>query len=191
MQKTKQKIYCYVDETGQDTKGELFIVAIVVADKEKNRLEKKLLVIEKDSGKHAKKWQKTRKQERTNYIKAVLGSKELKQKLYYKDYADAGKQYLYLVIYVLAELIISLFKNQEASVIIDALTERQRNVVSVELRHFGIRTGKIKGKRDESSALLRLADALAGFTRDGIEGHKDYRGIFNSAIKKGVIKKIV
>lgn len=33
-----QKLYCYVDETGQDTKGKLFIVVAIVIEKEKDEL---------------------------------------------------------------------------------------------------------------------------------------------------------
>ena len=35
-----KKIYCYVDETGQDTKGKLFIVSIVVVGKDKDLFQK-------------------------------------------------------------------------------------------------------------------------------------------------------
>ena len=28
----KQKIYCYVDETGQDTLGQFFIISVVVTE---------------------------------------------------------------------------------------------------------------------------------------------------------------
>lgn len=185
-----EKIYCYVDETGQDTNGDLFVVAIVIADRQKDRLEKKLLEIENNSGKHARKWQKTRKQERLNYIQSIIELKDFKQKLFYKDYDEAGKKYLYLTIYALAELIISQFKNQKVSVTIDALTKKERSIVAVELRGFGILTDKINGKRDESSAFLRLADAVAGFVRDGIEENIDYKKVFNIAVKKGIINKI-
>jgi len=34
----KSKLYCYVDETGQDTLGELFIVAVVVSDADRDNL---------------------------------------------------------------------------------------------------------------------------------------------------------
>lgn len=34
----KQKIYCYVDETGQDTEGDLFLVALVVTGQERDVL---------------------------------------------------------------------------------------------------------------------------------------------------------
>ena len=30
-----QKLYCYVDETGQNTEGDLFVVSIVLTEKEK------------------------------------------------------------------------------------------------------------------------------------------------------------
>ncbi|MBI2599976.1 hypothetical protein HYW43_03590 [Candidatus Daviesbacteria bacterium] len=34
----KQKLYCYVDETGQDTQGELFIVSVVVAKNDREEI---------------------------------------------------------------------------------------------------------------------------------------------------------
>ena len=54
-----QKLYCYIDETGQDTLGELFIVAIVVTDERQRELEKSLEAIEASTGKKTK-WMKTR-----------------------------------------------------------------------------------------------------------------------------------
>lgn len=38
MKAVKQKLYCYVDENGQDTKGDIFIVSIVVTGKERDEL---------------------------------------------------------------------------------------------------------------------------------------------------------
>lgn len=32
----KQKLYCYVDETGQDTEGQIFVVSIVLTGKERD-----------------------------------------------------------------------------------------------------------------------------------------------------------
>ena len=45
MPKTK-KLYCYVDETGQDTKGRFFLVAIVITGEEREELIKELEKIE-------------------------------------------------------------------------------------------------------------------------------------------------
>lgn len=47
----KQKLYCYVDENGQDTKGDIFIVSVVVTGKERDRLLNLCEEIEVESGK--------------------------------------------------------------------------------------------------------------------------------------------
>jgi len=33
-----KKLYCYVDETGQDTKGDIFVVTVVVPENKKEVL---------------------------------------------------------------------------------------------------------------------------------------------------------
>ena len=55
----KQKLYCYVDETGQDTKGDLFLVALVVTGSERDELIREAERIEETSGKGLMKWRKT------------------------------------------------------------------------------------------------------------------------------------
>jgi len=65
------KRYVYVDETGQDTKGKLFIVATVVLlerDDTCTACEK----IEALSGKVISKWGKTRPAIRLTYIREIL-----------------------------------------------------------------------------------------------------------------------
>jgi len=37
-----QKLYCYIDETGQDTKGKLFLVSIVIQEQEREELREKI-----------------------------------------------------------------------------------------------------------------------------------------------------
>ncbi len=46
-----QKLYCYVDETGQDTQGALFLVALVIVGQEREKLRKLLRSLEGRSGK--------------------------------------------------------------------------------------------------------------------------------------------
>lgn len=47
----KQKLYCYVDETGQDTEGQLFLVSVVVTEQEQETIARELERIEAESGK--------------------------------------------------------------------------------------------------------------------------------------------
>ena len=58
----KTKLYCFVDESGQDTKGELFLVAVILHDtNDLLLLEDKLELIEKNTGKNKLKWKKEHK----------------------------------------------------------------------------------------------------------------------------------
>jgi hypothetical protein len=68
------KLYCYVDETGQDTLGELFIVAVVVSGADRDSLVAKLEEVERTSGKGRVKWMSSRHHARFAYIQAVLSS---------------------------------------------------------------------------------------------------------------------
>ena len=67
-----QKFFCYVDETGQDTQGELFIVTVVTASQERNQLRQACEDIERDSRKGRRKWVKTTYSRRLAYIRQVL-----------------------------------------------------------------------------------------------------------------------
>lgn len=53
-----QKLYAYVDESGQDTKGALFVVGVVVLETERESILKELEQIEEKSGKRVRKWNK-------------------------------------------------------------------------------------------------------------------------------------
>jgi hypothetical protein len=46
-----EKLYLYVDETGQDTGGRLFIVGVVVTDEENETYRHRCQAIEHESGK--------------------------------------------------------------------------------------------------------------------------------------------
>jgi hypothetical protein len=60
MPQSSQAIYAFVDETGQDTKGEIFIVSVVVTDEEHDRINEALTDIEQRSNKRLDKWRKAR-----------------------------------------------------------------------------------------------------------------------------------
>ena len=47
----KRKLYCYVDETGQDTKGKLFIVSVIITKEDRDEINKFLQEIETKRGK--------------------------------------------------------------------------------------------------------------------------------------------
>jgi hypothetical protein len=60
----KQKLYAYVDETGQDTQDVMFLVSVVVAGETRDAARRALQDIECYSSKRAKKWTRARVTER-------------------------------------------------------------------------------------------------------------------------------
>ena len=69
---TKSKLYCYVDETGQDTKGKFFLVTVVLKEQSHlTILQAKLEEIEKATKKNFLKWTKTSFAVRKNYLRRL------------------------------------------------------------------------------------------------------------------------
>ena len=99
-----QKIYCYVDETGQDTKGELFLVSVVIAKDERDNLIEKLEGIERSTGKGRVKWMRASDKARVAYIRRVLSTSAFRGKLHYASYRDTTN-YLSLTILTTARAI--------------------------------------------------------------------------------------
>jgi len=49
----------------------------------------------------------------------------------------------------------------------------------------------VRGIRDESDALIRLADSIAGFVRDAIEGKAYAQPLYQEATRKSVIRELI
>lgn len=171
MPKVKQRLYCYVDESGQDTLGRLFVVSVVISSRDvRDRLEKDLERIEKQSGKRKKRWQETKFKQRIVYLENIIQLKELRHHLFAARY-ETTKEYESLTTYTIAQAVNTVTKDgYRATIVIDGLNPTARQRVMRDLRKLKITYNKVVGGRDQSSALLRLADALAGLMRDYWEG---------------------
>jgi hypothetical protein len=165
------KFYCYVDETGQDTKGNLFLVAVVIKEiSGVTRLERKLEEIEQKTSKKQLKWKKTSNQVKKQYLEELIRIKDIRNSVYYSQY-HSSKEYPKLTSLTIAKAILMKDKKDYVvTVIIDGLNDKEREVVRTELKKLKIRYRKIRGMKDEQSVFLRLADAMAGFLRDYTEG---------------------
>lgn len=161
------KLYCYVDETGQDTGGKFFLVAIVVKEsKELDSLEGKLEAIEERSGKRQLKWKKIKHEVKKKYLEEILKLPELRQAIFYSVYENT-KAFSSLTSLTIAKAILAKEnKNYTATVIIDGLNDKEREKVGNDLKKLKIKYRKIRGMKDEKSIFLRLADAMAGFLRE-------------------------
>jgi hypothetical protein len=68
----KQKLYCYIDETGQDDTSSMFVVVAVVSEQEQDRLREALTHIEEESGTGGRKWHKSNATRRRRYLALAL-----------------------------------------------------------------------------------------------------------------------
>ncbi len=190
---SKQKIYCYVDESGQDTKGDIFIVSIVVTGKERDELLQLCEEIEKKSGKGKFKWGKAENKRRLEYLKYIFSSRHFRGKLRYSVYREQVNYDMATIVGIAKAV---HFKEPpegySALIYIDGLSKTKRHEYGSELRKLGIHTKKVQGvSKDENNALTRLADAIAGFVRDVLT-KKDAGAekLFNEAVKNDSLVEV-
>ena len=75
---------------------------------------------------------------------------------------------------------------------VDGLSKTKRQEYGVRLRRRGLPVRQVRGiRRDESNALIRLADTLAGFVRDGLEGKRsDIQTLFKQTKRDGRLVEV-
>ena len=67
-----QKLYCCIDETGQDAASDIFVVVAVVSAQDQESLRQALLDIESLAGTGRRKWHKSRSSRRLHYLALAL-----------------------------------------------------------------------------------------------------------------------
>jgi hypothetical protein len=193
LKKVILKLYCYVDETGQDTGGKLFIVAIVMTDDQRDKLRKDLQSIERASNKRQHKWTRASRKQRIDYIQAVIGISAFKNLVKYSRYKDS-RSYVDLTILSVAKAIHSKVDTvgtpYEATIFIDGMKRSEQHRFGAGVRKLGVKVRKARGLRDQSDEFIRLADAIAGFVRDALENDDDMKNLLKRAVKVGVITEV-
>jgi hypothetical protein len=185
-----QKLYCYVDETGQDTGGDFFLVSVVITSEEHERIRREAEQIEQESGRGILKWHKAPFRSRLAYLQALIRHPLFEGTTSFSHYRDTTL-YTDLTVLVTAKAILHKARGEyRATIIIDGLRRGDVKRFAGGLRQLGIRVRKVRGIRDESDALIRLADNIAGFVRDAIEGKGYAQPLYQEAIKRGVIQEI-
>jgi hypothetical protein len=188
----KQHLYCYVDETGQDTNGQFFVVSVVISDSRRAELIAALEAIERRSGKGNVKWMKVRGRQRLDYISEVLGSALFKGSLYFSLYTGT-KAYMATTVMTTAQAILRAQQSATPAVVyVDGLPKSRLRWFGVELRRLSIRTDKIVGvRREEADALIRLADACCGFVRAALLTQQpDMTALFEKAKASGHLTEV-
>ncbi len=187
-----EKLYCYVDETGQDTKGQTFIVsvAIVSDDSQREAALQRCMTIEHDTGKGRRKWTKTRPQQRVSYIQNILAESLFQGDLFFSVYSGST-DYLPLTTHTIALAVQShTHRDYKLTVLFDGLPKSLQRKVGGLLRREGVSIRKVRGVNEENDALSRLADAICGFVRAGLEGKAPYAAMLEDALRQGYIAQV-
>src|SRR5579871_4619339 len=136
----KTKLYCYVDETGQDGLHKFFLVSVVITDQvKKDELEKQLETIEEETGKNKLKWTKTKTTVRNNFIEEVGKLQNLKNAIFYSTYPD-GKAYTHLTSLSVAKAVLAKKENNySVTVVIDGLTKKDTEKIRRDLKQLKVK----------------------------------------------------
>lgn len=189
-----QKLYCYVDETGQDTKGRIYVVAVIISVLPKQQLFELLIEAETVSGKGKLKWHKNSTRKRDAYVKKALHNKVGVQ-VYYQIFSGPEILYELATVQAAANAVQKYVRDQniteyKATIIIDGLPRSSQGKVGKLLRGLGVRTKSVRGERDEANPAIRLADAVAGLIRQSHEGDKHFTLMKNQLEKIGKIQHL-
>jgi len=185
-----QKLYCYVDETGQDTSGEMFLVSVIITEKEQQELRKKLEEVEKQTKKRFSKWVKTKKDIKQKYLQKIIETNLFRDRIFFAQYTQT-KEYTEAIINCVAKAILRrATEKYEANIYIDGLSRTERRKFASGLRKLKIKVRKVRGARDQSEIFIRLADAIVGFVRDFLEKEKYTEKLYQKATQRKIIQAI-
>ena len=82
----RQKLYCYVDETGQNDVSSAFVVVAVVSEREQEELREALVTIENASDTNHLKWHKTHPTRRLKYLELAVERNLGKGEVFFGSY---------------------------------------------------------------------------------------------------------
>jgi hypothetical protein len=186
------KLYCYVDETGQDTKGHIYVVVAILTI-EPNELSERLVSIETSSGKGKVKWHRAR-HSKEDYINQTLSLK-LNFNVYYQVFSGSELSFELATVQATANAINTFcrqkeIENYKATVVIDGLHRSLQHRTGKLLRNLGIRTKSVRGERDETNPMIRMADALAGVVREAHEGNTHFSKVKEELERQGIMHEL-
>ncbi|MDE0424779.1 MAG: DUF3800 domain-containing protein [Candidatus Poribacteria bacterium] len=190
-----KRIDLWVDESGQDTRGKLFIVAgAVVAAENRDEARQFYASLEKISGKGKVKWAAADKNKRLTYLHtAIQEAAALDVTLFYSEFHQTT-DYDGATVEGIARIVHKLHRSASRIYVhVDGLTESKCSDYRVRLRRLGCRRVRdVRGiRKRQNEPLIRLADALAG----GIGASRKHQnsqlaGLLSQAEKDGILVKL-
>ena len=182
-------VYYYVDESGQHTHGDFFTVSVIIVRTVdiRDEVEHMLLEIEKRTKKGTMKWTKTHYLRKDQYLRSITTLAELKGCLFYSIYTDT-RDYVSTTVDTIARVVQQDTADIEAHgliVVIDGLDRKEKQQIAKRLKQVGVMYKKVRGAKDEWSAWIRLADAIAGFSWDVYKDKPYTQDLYSNMQQRG------
>jgi hypothetical protein len=184
-----QKLYCYVDETGQDTTSSIFVVVAVVSAEEQEQLREALMAIEHTAGTGQRKWHKSRPQRRREYLNLVVERGLGHGYTFFGSYLKPVPYFFPLLEVVEYAIKAKAVPPYTARVFVDGIDHKKATELTNALRLRGMSLEMVRSRRDESEPIIRLADMWAGCIRAALLGASEERGIFEHAIQRNHMRR--
>ena len=161
-----RRIDISVDESGQDTRGEFFIVAsIIIAAENRDEARQFCESLEKTSGKGKIKWASARRDKRSAYLYTAIQEADSLGVTFFYSIFRRTTDYDRATIEGIARAVHRLRHSaSRVYVHVDGLTKPKCSDYKTRLRRLGCRRVRdVRGiKKTQNDPLIRLADALAG-----------------------------
>lgn len=185
-----QKLYCYADETGQDARSSVFIVAAVVSEEEQNALRQQIIDTEQESGIGLSKWSNASQDRRIKFLRLVLERDIGRRDIFYGTYKKPIP-YFFPMLDLIAKAIKAKAKSEyQTKVYVDGIDRKKARELTNALRIEGISLKMVKSRRDESEPLIRLADRWAGCVRAALEANKEAKALVKKAKLEDYLQEI-
>lgn len=185
-----QKLYCYVDETGQDA-GSAFFVVVAVMTEESEQLKEKLQGIEKSAGVGNKKWRKTRSSNRCRYLQTLLEQHVGFGSIFFGAYKKPLPYFFPVLETIEKSIKAKADQTYRAIVVVDGIDNKKASELTGALRLKGVTLDFVRSGRDESEALIRLADRWAGCVRRAREDKNSEEAlVMQNALAQGYLQSL-
>ena len=184
----KRKLYIYLDETGQDTQGRFFLVALVVVEAEREPVRTLLHTMEQLSHKGRQKWSKLTRKKKLAYVTTLLAHPRTCS-LYVVTFYNTVA-YLASTGAALAQVLARYAgaDKTEVVILIDGLPKSLQHQISRYIKIPQIAVKRIRGLTDEEDEFIRLADSLCGIAREARAGDTVYHHALDTLVRRGDVQ---
>jgi len=165
------------------------VASVIVKASDRQLLEAQLLFAEEHSDRHTRKWSKSSTPNREKYMRCIAANDLMSTQIYgtyFNDRTDYGA--------MTSEAIVNAIRSYagkdeyRATIIVDALNDKEKGRMVRSLKRHGIRYKKVRGaKKDENWISVRLADSVAGMLRSAREGNEKAATWESALRKKGIL----